>query len=121
MYQIVTDKKMELGMYNASNHRFSVVISSPGGMVDDFSDGRSSELGGSSVRIPLEFGGDPAIPSPDNLVFGSPGQGGGFPKELPWENPSVKFIPEALEQLFGDRGLSTAHSSSPGGSSTPSA
>ncbi|KAF3917849.1 hypothetical protein ABW20_dc0106152 [Dactylellina cionopaga] len=89
MARLVAAKRMEMGAVLNTNHRFSVVISSPGGP-DEFEDGVSSEIGGSTAPSEIE---------PDGMTVG---QGaGGFPKEMPWDNPSVKYTPSTFEQLFG--------------------
>src|SRR5437764_13985833 len=100
LYKTIADKKLELGLSVNNNNRFSVVISSSG--IDELEDGLSSEQGGTSA-LTSDADGQPALPYPDRLIFGSPGGGGGFPKEMPWENPSVKFTPETLQQLFGEQ------------------
>ncbi|EWC43808.1 hypothetical protein DRE_07317 [Drechslerella stenobrocha 248] len=86
--QLVAAKRLEMGAVLNTNHRFSVVISSSNG-ADDFEDGVSSEIGGSTL---------PSEAEPDAMTVG--GGAGGFPKEVPWENPSVKYTPSTFEQLI---------------------
>ncbi|EPS38777.1 hypothetical protein H072_7479 [Dactylellina haptotyla CBS 200.50] len=104
--KLVSAKRMEMGAVLNTNHRFSVVISSPGGP-DEFEDGASSEIGGSTVPSEVE---------PDGMTVG--GGAGGFPKELPWDNPSVKYTPSTFEQLFGGVRPRTAQRGSGGDSNS---
>ncbi|KAK6347187.1 SPS-sensor component ptr3, variant 2 [Orbilia brochopaga] len=87
--RLVAAKRIEMGAVLNTNHRFSVVISSSGAP-DDFEDGVSSEIGGSTL---------PSEAEPDLMTVG--GGAGGFPKEVPWENPSIKYTPSTLELLMG--------------------
>ncbi|KAF3909726.1 hypothetical protein AA313_de0209296 [Arthrobotrys entomopaga] len=88
--KLVSAKRMEMGAVLNSNHRFSVVISSPNGP-SEVEDGASSEMGASTGHSELE---------PD--VGMTMGSGiGGFPKELPWDNPSVKYTPSTFDLLIG--------------------
>ncbi|KAJ6256717.1 hypothetical protein Dda_8584 [Drechslerella dactyloides] len=89
MARLVSAKRLEMGAVLNTNHRFSVVISSSGG-ADDFEDGVSSEIGGSTL---------PSEAEPDIMTVG--GGAGGFPKEVPWENPSVKYTPSTFDLLIG--------------------
>ncbi|KAK6349181.1 SPS-sensor component ptr3, variant 2 [Orbilia blumenaviensis] len=87
--KLVAAKRMEMGAVLNTNHRFSVVISSPGGP-DEFEDGISSEIGGSTAPSEIE----------EAMAVGA--GAGGFPKEVPWENPSIKYTPSTLEKLLRD-------------------
>ncbi|KAF3936580.1 hypothetical protein ABW19_dt0205674 [Dactylella cylindrospora] len=87
--RLVATKRMEMGAVLNSNHRFSVVISSPGGP-EELDDAASSEIGGSTL---------PSETEQDAMTVG--GGGGGFPKEVPWENPSVKYTPSTINLLLG--------------------
>jgi len=76
-------------------------LSTPPAEADNSGDESSSER--DSMQLPIQSNGEAAISSPDNMVFGSPGQGGGFPKEMMWDDPSIKYTPETLQQLFGEQ------------------
>ncbi|KAK6333176.1 SPS-sensor component ptr3 [Orbilia javanica] len=86
--RLVSGKRMEMGAVLNTNHRFSVVISSPGGP-EEFEDGASSEVGASTAPSEVE----------DAMAVGA--GAGGFPKEVSWENPSIKYTPSTFKQLFG--------------------
>ncbi|KAF3257249.1 SPS-sensor component ptr3 [Orbilia oligospora] len=87
--KVVAGKRMEMGVVLNTNHRFSVVISSPGGP-DEFEDGASSEIGGSTAPSEVE----------EAMTVGA--GAGGFPKEVSWDSPSIKYTPSIFKTLFGD-------------------
>lgn len=89
-----------MGIVEISTGSFDT-LSTPPAEADNSGDESPSER--DSMQLPIQSNGEAAIASPDNMVFGSPGQGGGFPKEMMWDDPSIKYTPETLQQLFGEQ------------------